>query len=173
MASKLKIVEQYQDYSPPVRVNEAVRLLMRHVPAEHLEGLHEIVLTNSASLLTSLKGNFTAGGQRFRAADRRGFYWNGRICLVIDQIFRQYPESLLLVPMFKTWLIGKILYHEVGHHIHRLVQPGYRDKKEEFADEWRDKLLAAFVNKRYWYLAIVIRGYDRFLHPTIKRLMRA
>ena len=172
MASKQKIVEQYQDYAPPVRVNEAVRLLLRHVPAEHLEGLHTIVLTNSASLLTSLKGKFTAGGERFRAADRRGFYWNGRIFLVMDQIFRDYPEALLLVPMIKTLAIGEVLYHEVGHHIHRLVQPGYRDNKEAFADEWKDELLLAFVNKRYWYMAIIIRGYSRFINPTIKKLVR-
>ncbi|HEX2270017.1 MAG TPA: hypothetical protein VHH35_10795 [Pyrinomonadaceae bacterium] len=118
MPRNFKIVEQYHDYSPPVRVNDAVRLLMRYVPPEHLEGLRRIVMTNSASVLSSHKGKFVAeDGERLRAADCLGFYSNGSIFLLMDQILRQYPELFLLVPFIKALAIGETLYHELGHHI--------------------------------------------------------
>lgn len=168
MSRNFKIVEQYQDYSPPVRVNEVVLLLMRYVPVEHLEGLRKIVMTNSASLLSSSKGKFVAeDGKRLRPAECLGLYSNGNIFLVVDHIMRQYPEAFLLVPFFKKLAIGEILYHEVGHHIHKREQPGYRDNRETFADEWRDELLAIFFKARYWYLMPILRAYARFIHPRI------
>lgn len=169
MTSKLKILEQYQDYSPPIRVNEAVRLLVRHIPEEHLKGLHKIVLTNSASVLSSIKGKQISEGRRFRPADCLGLYSNGHIFLVLDHILSFYPETLLLVPMIKTLVIGETLYHEVGHHIHSLEQPGYRANREVFADEWKDKLLTAFFTRRYWYLAAPLRAYVRLIHPRLVR----
>lgn len=172
MPTKVKIVEQYLDYAPPVPVNGTVQLLMSHVPAEHLQGLRKVVLTNSTSLLQSHKGKYEFDGERLRAADLRGFYGKGYIFLVMDQILRHYPDSFLLVPMIKRLAIGEILYHEIGHHIHRLEQPGYRDNREEFADKWSDDLLLAFFEKRYWYLAKPLIGYKRFLHPTVLKLIR-
>ena len=171
MRTKVKIVEQYLNYSPPVEVYSSIRLLLRHVPEEHLEGLQKIVLTNSASLLESFKGKYPAGERRIRAADARGIYLNHKIALVMDKILNQYPEVLLLLPMFKTYAIGEVLYHEIGHHIHRREQPGYRANKEEVADEWRDKLLKDFLWKRYWYLAYALRPYVKLVHPQVLKLM--
>lgn len=168
MARKVKIIEQYQDYRPPVQVNGTVELLMRHVPAEHLAGLRHVVMTNSASLLSTSKGKYLAeDGRRFKAAECNGLYSNGNIFLVIDRILRNYPEWFLFVPLIKALAIGDILYHEVGHHIHQLEQPGYRDNEEPTADEWRDKLLREFFKKRYWYLAPPLRLYVRLIHPRL------
>lgn len=169
MPRKFKIVEQYQDYAPPVRVNGAVELLMRHVPAEYVEGLNYIVMTNAASMLRTHKGKFVSEGRRGRPAECLGLYNGRNIFLVMDRILRHYPESLLLIPIVKTLAIGEILYHELGHHIHKLKQPGYRDKHEEVADEWRDELLAIFFKRRYWYLWPAVRVYARFIHPRLSR----
>lgn len=70
----------------------------------------------------------------------------------------------LLLPPFKTFVIGEVLYHEIGHHIHRLEEPGFRTNKEVVADEWRDKLMQLFLKQRYWYLA----GTARFVHPLLR-----
>lgn len=169
MARKLKIVEQYQDYVPPFRVNGTVELLMRHVPAEYLKGLHYIVMTNSVSLFSSTKGKFESEGRRFRAGEANGCYSGGNIYLVMDRVLGRYPEALLLVPIFKAMAISEILYHEVGHHIQKLEQPGYRENEEAVADEWRDELLAGFLKRRYWYLVPAIRAYKRFIHPRFVR----
>ena len=167
MKGKVKIVEQYLEYSPPVHVYGSVSLLMRHVPEKYLAGVKKIVLTNSASLRSSYKGKYWAGDHRIRAADSRGMYWDGYIFLVIDHIFRGYPEVLLLLPIIKTYAIGEVFYHEVGHHIHKCEQPGYRDNKEVIADEWKEKLLTAFFSKRYWYLAGVFRIYAKLIRPVV------
>lgn len=119
MPRKIKIVEQYEDYTPPVRVNSAVELLMSHVPPEHIKGLRKVVLTNSACVLKTHKGKYIFDGERMRAADLRGFYGNGYIFLIMDRILDHHLQLFLLVPMFKTLAIGEILYHELGHHIHR------------------------------------------------------
>jgi len=77
---------------------------------------------------------------------------------------------MLLVPPFKTFVIGEVLYHEIGHHIHRLDEPGYRANKELVADEWRDKLLPIFLRRRYWYLAWTARLFRPLIRPITTRL---
>jgi hypothetical protein len=170
--SKVKIVEQYLEYSPPVQVYGSVTLLMRYIPEKYLEGIQKIVLTNSASLRSSYKGKYSAGDRRIRPTEARGMYWSGHIFLVMDHILGEYPEVFLLLPIVKTYAIGKVLYHEVGHHIHKSEQPGYRDNKEVVADEWREKLLTDFMSKRYWYLAGVVRLYAKLIHPVMLKATR-
>ena len=169
MATKVKVVNQFYNYTPPVRVHRSLQILLRYVPEEHLKGLNKITLTNSESM-SSVRGKITSEKQRFRPADCQGLYGKGNIFLIIDQIFSPYPELFLLFPPFKTFLIGEILYHEIGHHIHRLEQPGYRANKERVADEWRDKLLQSFVRNRYWYLAWSIRLLRPIINPIVARL---
>jgi len=172
LAHRIKIVEEYHEYTPPVRVRGAVELLMSHVPREHLEGLRKVVLTNSARLLQSNKGKYDFYGKRQRLGELRGFYTGGYIYLVTDRILDCYHELSLMVPIVRTLVMAEILYHELGHHINRRDQPGYRENREEAADEWRDELLFAFFEKRYWYLVRVLRVYKKLLHPLFVRLFR-
>jgi hypothetical protein len=167
---KVKIEEQYRDYIPPVRIYRSLRLLLRSVPEEYLKGLYKITVTNSEKL-RSIRGKITSEKRRFRPADCLGLYRKGHIFLIMDQIFSLYPESvLLLIPAFKTCVIGGVLYHEIGHHIHRLAEPGYRPDREAVADEWRDKLMPLFLKKRYWYLIWAARLVRPLLRPIEARL---
>jgi hypothetical protein len=147
-----------------VDVHRSLQVLLRHVPEQYLNGLNKITLTNSESL----RGTLTSEKRRVRRANCRGLYSRGQILLIVDQIFFDCPELFLLIPPFKTFLIGEVLYHEVGHHIHRTREPGYRTNKEAVADEWKDKLRRSFLRRRYWYLA----GTVRLLAPLL-RLTRA
>lgn len=170
MVAKVKVEEQYRHYIPPLRVHRSLQLLMRSVPEKYLNGLYRITLTNS-EMLRSVRGKITSEKQRFRPADCQGLYRKGHIFLVIDQILSLYPESiLLLLPPFKTFVIGQVLYHEIGHHIHRLEEPGYRTGKEVVADEWRDKLMQLFLRQRYWYLAWPGRLVRPLVRPIAARL---
>jgi len=155
LSSKVKIVEQYYNYRPPVHVYGAVEVLMRYVPEEHLSGLHTINVTNSAYMREALKGKYTQDKRRFRAADCRGLYWHGEIWLILDQIFK--ADSLMIIPALRTIFIGDVLYHEIGHHIHRMEQPGFRKDKEAFADEWKERLMQMFIRQHYWYLRGVLK----------------
>jgi hypothetical protein len=173
MSANVKVVEQYLNYAPPVNVYRSVRLLLRYVPEQHLIGLHKVVLTNSETVRQQIRGKISSEKRRFRPADCTGLYSEGRILLLIDQIFLNYPEVLLLLPQFKTFVIGETLYHEIGHHIHRLEEPGYRSDKEVVADQWKEKLLQVFLVRRYWYLAKVVKVCAALLHPIALRLKRS
>src|SRR5688572_3106216 len=105
--AKVKIEEQYFDYTPPLRVHRSLRLLLRYVPEEDLDGLYRITLTNSENL-RSVRGKITSEKGRFRPADCQGLYRKGHIFLIIDRIFSQYPELFLLVSPFKTFVIGEV-----------------------------------------------------------------
>jgi hypothetical protein len=167
MPHDVKIREQYLDYKPPVILYRSLELLLRYVPDEHLADLRVITLTNSAALLKSWRGKLTSEKRRVRPADCRGLYGQGNIVLVVDQMFRDCPELLLLFPPLKTYLIARTLYHEIGHHVHKLDQPGYRAEKEKVADEWRDKLLRDFVRQRWWYFGLLVRGLFK-LFPSLR-----
>jgi hypothetical protein len=167
--TKVRVEAEYFEYTPPVRVYGSVRLLLRYVPEEYLNGLYKITLTNSENL-KSVRGKVTSEKQRFRLAECQGLYRKGHIFLVIDRIFSQYPEPFLLVSPFKTFVIGEVLYHEIGHHIHRLEEPGYRSDKEMVADEWRDKLMQLFLRKRYWYLTWTVSLARPLIRPIAARL---
>jgi hypothetical protein len=169
LPNKVKIVEDYYNYYPPVHVYGSLELLLRYVPEEHLRGLRQIILTNSEQLQGQMKGKITSEKQRIRPSDCRGLYGVGHIRLIMDRIFDPYPEIFLLVPVIKTYAIGEILYHEIGHHIHQMEEPGFRDRKEEVADEWGDKLMRIFLRRRYWYLG-GFRVVLRPLWPLISRI---
>lgn len=172
MSSKVKIVAQYHNYTPPVDVYRSVRVLLKYVPAEHLSGLRLIVLTNSEEVGRQTRGKILSDKERVRPSDCSGLYSKGRVILLVDRILAQYPEAFFLVPPFKTFVIAEVLYHEIGHHIHRLEQPGYRTDKETFADEWKEKLLQTFLLQRYWYLAKLIRVLRPAINPIALRLKR-
>lgn len=168
MSDDVKIVERYLDYAPPVVMYRSLRLLLDSVPREYLAGLHKITLTNSAGMRKMYPGKFSFEKRRVRPADCRGVYGGGNIFLVMDQMFGDCPEIFLLFPPVKTYLIARTLYHEIGHHIHRLEEPGYRTNKETVADEWRDKLLRAFFRRRYWYFGLLVRACFK-VFPSIRR----
>ena len=155
MANHVKIIEEYFEYAPPINVYGSVRQLLAVVPEEYLSVLYKVTLTNSGRL-RKVRGKLFAGKYRVRPADCRGLYADGQVRLLIDQIFCECPEYFLLFPPLKKFLIAKTLYHEIGHHIHKLESPGYRDNRETFADEWRDKLMPLYF-RRYWYLAPFFR----------------
>lgn len=145
----------------------SLELLLRYVPEEHLRGLRRIILTNSEQLLG--RKTITSEKRRIRLSDCLGLYGDGYIRLIVDRIFDPYPELFLLVPLFKTYAIGETLYHEIGHHIHAMQEPGYRDRREEVADEWSDKLMRIYLKQRYWYLA-PIRIMLSPLSPLVTRI---
>lgn len=149
----------------------SVEVLLRYVPEEHLNGLRTITVTNSEYMRKALRGKFTQEKRRFTAADTRGMYWNGRIWLSLDQICN--VELFMIIPPAKTILIGKVLYHEIGHHIHAMQQPGYRKDKEPFADEWRIKLMGTFIKQRYWYMHGVMKLFEPLLRRLYSRLERS
>jgi hypothetical protein len=104
--AKVKIVEQYYDIRPPVRMYRSVEVLLRYVPEEHLEGLRTITLTNSDYMRKAMKGKYTQEKRRFRAADCRGMYWGREIWLIVDQICD--VELFMIIPPVRTIFLGEV-----------------------------------------------------------------
>src|SRR5258708_19628238 len=98
MARDIKIAEQYLDYAPPVVVYGSLEMLLRHVPEEHLDRLHNITLTNSAALLKTRRGKISSEKRRVRPADCPGLYGRGSILFMVDPIFMPFPFILFLFP---------------------------------------------------------------------------
>ena len=171
LSDGVEVVEYYKDYSPPFDAVKPVRRLLEHLPEKYLKGLYSVTLTNSQSTRYLRKGHTRSRKKKVRFADCRGLYGGGQITLIVDKIFLDYPEYFLRLSLVRTMLLGEVLYHEIGHHIHRTQKPDRRDR-EFIADEWMDKLMRSFMRKRYWYLKVLAapcRFLSRVLWPPRKR----
>jgi hypothetical protein len=47
--------------------------------------------------------------------------------------------------------LSEVLFHELGHHIHRVHRPEY-EGRENVAGKWSERLGRKFMSGRYWYL---------------------
>ncbi len=169
LSKEVNVVEHYRDYSPPFDAREPVRQLLSYVPDKYLAGLHSVTLTNSHSTRLLRRGKTRSRKRKVRLSDCRGLYRAGQVVLIVDQIFLGYPNYFLHLSYFRTYLLGEVLYHEIGHHIHRTRKHDRRDQ-EFVADEWGDKLLRSFMSKRYWYISFAAVPYQLLFHPIVARL---
>jgi hypothetical protein len=128
----VKVVEAYRDYTPSVDANLIVRQLLDTVPEKYLRGLDCILLTNEAALprrdrigrVWSRKRKFDKSrvlGRYYRRNSQNPAY----IELRVDKILR-WMEKVPAASLFRKVLFGHVLFHEIGHHIHRTIRPEYK-----------------------------------------------
>jgi len=155
-----RIVEAYKDYSPPPQVLRIVRVLLQYVPPEQLAGLKTIVLTNHAALSHDKRRHkLRSRGRQVGMRRVLGSYhqaWKGNpawIDMFVDLIVDRYTHPVMFyLPVLPYMPFAEVLYHEIGHHIHKTSRPEFRER-EDVADKWRDKLEGRFLRRRYWYLS--------------------
>lgn len=152
-----EIREFYRDYKPRLDAKRMVEELLTAVPSEYLTGLKSIVLTNRSALSRDQRRQkIRQGGRNHEFAKSQGAYYRATrsrpatVWLFVDNILDSLPGWALRIPMVRWVLVGSVLYHEIGHHIHRVHKPVYRDK-EDVAEDWSAKLGFRFFRKRYWY----------------------
>lgn len=151
-----RVIEAFQGYSPSFSAAKLIYSMLRDVPANFLWGLHSIVLTNAAALSRKERKRKGLGHSRTALEDAVGFYtqeWNGdpaRVTLLLDNIEKQWPGLLWRVGLIRSLAISQVLFHELGHHIHRVHRPEFEDK-ENVAEKWSKKFFRKFVLRRYWY----------------------
>lgn len=153
-----QIIEAYRDYSPPYNATRIIEILLRHIPAEDLIGLHSIVLTNSSGLSRDQRRQKTwSRNRKVRLSECLGWYARAtrssvaRITILVDNIVRRETKFALSVGFLRNMSLAGVLYHELGHHIHATRRPEYRGK-EDVAEVWRKKLTGRFIQERYWCL---------------------
>jgi len=166
---KVEIQENYKDYTPPAWVRRTVLRLADGIPANYLKGLKTISLTNSDGLNHARRRKKTKSRNRKVAIrECQGLYhrkWHAqsaKIELFVDKIAHRWPRLLLTVPLFQDLLLSNVLFHEIGHHVHRTSAPEHRER-EDVAEDWRNKLNSLYIRQRYSYL----RPYRIILKPII------
>ena len=158
-----KVITNFIGYTPPFDVVPIVERMLASVPPKYLIGLSEVALTNSSGLPRKLRRSVTKSRKRkVKIAKARGLYhpaWNGnraRIEIFIDNTLRNWEKGWWLsLPSYREILLGDVLFHEIGHHIHATVQPEFREK-EDVADSWKVKLKRQYNRARHpWQRALL------------------
>jgi hypothetical protein len=137
--------------------------LLSSVPPEHMVGLAQIVLTNSGALTGQRKRSWTRRlGRKVRHVDAAGLYhqaWKGQpawIELFVDQVAIGMPALLLRVRLLRSMVFGTVLFHEIGHHIHRVMRPEHRER-EHVADDWAMRLGRIHIRRRHPVARVILR----------------
>jgi len=157
-----EVVESYRDFEPPPNFRQNVETLLRYVPSEYLIGLKTIILTNRAGL-SRKRRKHDVWSQSRKAL---GSYYRtsksspATVCLYTDNIVKSGMGWLDRAPVLRYLVVGQVLYHEVGHHIHATHRPEYAEK-EDVAENWGRGLTRRFYRQRYWYLYPFLMGLAR------------
>jgi hypothetical protein len=169
------IVESYRDFQPPENFRRTIETLLRYVPRRYLVGLRSVVLTNRAGLTTDQrKRKVWSRNRKVRLADTRGAYSYqsnsspATVWLYVDNICSTEPSWWRKVALLRYMVPSDVLYHEIGHHIHAVHEPTYK-QREDVANYWRRELWRRFLRKHYWYLFPVLNVFTYLMSPIIKR----
>jgi hypothetical protein len=153
----LRIQEVYRDYAPPINAAAIVHQLLKSVPDKYLAGLDCVVLINEGSL--SRRDRIGKAWSRKRKYDKSRILgrYHGRtrsslpyIELRVDKIISRLPGLQIYIPLLRYMVFGRVLFHEIGHHIHRTIRPEHAER-EDVADNWANKLNVNFFRNKYWY----------------------
>ena len=153
-----QIVEAYKNYAPPFDVSKTIQILLQYVSEKYLVGLRTIVLTNQKALShDQRRRKLWSRGRKLSMDGVRGTYHQASkgapawITIFVDTTIASIPPGLLRIPLMRNTIFAEVLYHEIGHHIHKTCKPEFRER-EDVADDWKRRLGRQFVRSRYWYL---------------------
>lgn len=178
-AGRPQLVERYAAYTPPFDVKALIQKMVASVPPKYLVGLAEIILTDTADLpRTFRRGVVNSRKKRFRMIQARGVYhpnWNNHpawIEIFVDNTLRAWERGLWLkFRLYREPLIGDVLFHEIGHHIHFAVRPEYRER-EDVADVWKTRLSSNYTRKAYPLFGAIARTLQFLTGRLIAKLVQ-
>ena len=156
--SELSLVEE------PRWLRRTVERLLSSVPEARLRGLGAIVLT-STEITRNRRGGRAA--RRNRRGIRLGAYHGARqgepgwIELVVDQLMNQLPSPLDKITLAREMTVGRVLFHEIGHHIAATIGSVGRTG-EDSARTWEKRLMHLHIHARYSYLRPLVPVISRF-----------
>ena len=67
--------------------------------------------------------------------------------------------------------MAEVLYHEIGHHLHRTVAREH-EETENVAEKWRRRLSRYYLRRKYWYF-IPVAYLTRRLYRMARVLARS
>ena len=153
-----------------------VRRMLDSVPKNYLTGLSAVVLSNTSSLSakrrnTSVKRRkrkvgLAAASGLYHPATRGSSAW---IEIFVDNALRGWEKGLWLrIPYVREGRLEDVLFHEIGHHIHRAVRPEHREK-EDVADVWKVRLGRNYHRQSHRLIGIVARIIRLLFGPYLDR----
>jgi hypothetical protein len=157
-----EVVVAFDQPDLPATVASDVAVLLRSVPNRYLCGLRLVRLAAASELSRGRRRSHTKSrGRKVPIDCAAGLYHAAcknapaTIELFIDNMYRGVPRWVLFIPLFRRLFLASTLYHEIGHHIHRTMQPEHTER-EDVADRWSGRLGRRFLYRRYWYLMPLI-----------------
>ena len=176
--SKARISPQVRvsfcDYEPPFDVASAVQHILESVPRKYLTGLGAVVLTNAGALPRKRHNSIIKARQRrMRLGGVAGLYHASAkgnpawIEIFVDNTLHGWDKTLWVrVRLFRESKLSDVLFHEIGHHIHRTIRPEYREK-EDVADVWKVRLQRNYHKQRFGWIRLV----SRLIRPLLGSLL--
>jgi hypothetical protein len=172
------IDEAHRNLKPYVIAQKAIDRLLSGIPKKYLSGLKSVVLSDSGALNHQRKRQKTLW-RKHKVAIRKSFglyhqRWQGQpawIEIFVDNIIRDWPSWLLMVPFFRDLFFGEVLFHEIGHHIHYTQAPEHRER-EDVAEKWGKQLGHYFFKRKYWYITFPMLFIRMLLKPISHFLSR-
>jgi hypothetical protein len=159
---RIQIQEVYKNYSPPIATVEIIDRLLNGIPGKYLTGLKSVVLRNAGGLNYDRRRSTTRSRKRKVPIVRcRGLYHEkcrsapAWIEIFVDNLINSYPDLLLHIRFFRDAAFSEVLFHEIGHHIHKTQAPKYKEC-EDVAEDWRKKLACQYFRQQYWYLMPIL-----------------
>lgn len=153
-----RVLEHYGSVQSRTKLRGAVERMLSHLPRGYFARFGHVTLRDAGSLTRNERAKREKAGP---SKHLLGTYYGptsrqpAHIDLFVDAIFDGRSKLLVNIPPVRDVLLGRTLYHELGHHIQRVVRPEHRDP-EEVAEEWRRRLLRTYFRKTYWYLFPVL-----------------
>jgi hypothetical protein len=144
------VASVYVHPAPRRALERIVRRLLDRVPCDLTAGLKEVRLLDAPQSRDARRSK----PQRLSAgvyADAEGMYCRDSIELYVDNLLAHWPGWCLYLPLIGSYLVGRALYHEIGHHISAVTRPTHR-ATEATAEAWARTLLSGFFRGRYWPL---------------------
>lgn len=158
----VEVIESYRDYAPSLPAKKIVERLLRYAPAEQLIGLKSVILRNASGLShKERRAKTRSRGRKVKVGESLGTYRQktakrpAYIELFIDNMVSSAPKPVFWFSLPRYFMFGSVLYHEIGHHIHKTQRPKYKEK-ENVADEWAMWLTLRMLKRRYWYLVWIL-----------------
>lgn len=154
-----KIIEHYENWSPPPTVRPDVGVLLRWVDERYVAGIDAVVLTNGEQ--GSRRRRLSSMSRRVPGQKAAGMYhyaWRGKpayIELFVDRIGANDRSWTKRIPLLRRVGLAQVLFHEIGHHVHTTKHREFADKEVK-AEEWCARLTTSWIRKQYPVLARVV-----------------
>jgi hypothetical protein len=159
-------------------VSADIERLLSALDSRHLIGLNGVVLSAHQGLNRKRRRAKTRSRRRkvaIRAA--HGLYhreWYGSpasIELFVDAMLAGLPRFLFRWTTLKDLILARVLFHELGHHLHATQAPEHAEP-EDVAERWRMRLTREAFALLHPRSIPILRTAARLLQPVRSWLYR-